>query len=745
MNLDYDGRRDYSLANRERSRSRGRSIHESKNREVNVGYDSLMSNQPDISMSRNSRSMSTPRHLVQDPINLEQKSRSAIPLISGQNDFELQVPNDVQLSNTNNSMSRSSHRRSSSVYSSLGNRSNINGDMRERSMSMDHRNRSHKSLPVAIPLHMKPLDNTVRGDLTRSKSRSRSRGRSRGRSSSNRDARSKSRGRSTYLQDEEKSASLRPSNRNSSYHSLASEFMALANAMNNALEGKPYDESKTQNVDERPVSRRKSRSKSMSRRMSRMNLDEDEQTVLPLPSQSKIKQTDPISMKSNNSNSRDSRRSLSISHHQPSTSMKRYQSERYFNGTSRGLNVSKSFHDFASVQDVDNGVRSLNQDRQGPSQRDLKITMNSMAFDSLPRLKQERRTSKLSRRSSSRIRSSTDMSLLTSGPKHVSPFFNDSDHASMFKPRSNERINPMEVPEKVDVEKKPKLSSSASVKSFTSSKGKKSYSRYVSIESIQKGLRPHYPDNTPPSSFKDFDAWMEHCRDIIALRRRSKIAPNRTDPLRPMVQKDSLKYKPTNDISFMCDIERENNLIGLFKPSVQSEEHGISPFLAAVTQLKKDTSNSHLLDTSMKNLLSIVKLLPGNERCCDCGRFDGETPSVKILWASVSHATLLCGECAFRHVTDGLQSNIKSFGEDGDTNWNVDEVLTMLEGCNDAFQSYILKQNKKNNRSIMYGGLLSCTNGKLKPLYESTIVRQYKKDLAKKALKQRDSMTITRS
>lgn len=744
MNLDYDGRRDYSLANRERSRSRGRSIHESKNREVNVGYDSLMSNQPDISMSRNSRSMSTPRHLVQDPINLEQKSRSAIPLISGQNDFELQVPNDVQLSNTNNSMSRSSHRRSSSVYSSLGNRSNINGDMRERSMSMDHRNRSHKSLPVAIPLHMKPLDNTVRGDLTRSKSRSRSRGRSRGRSSSNRDARSKSRGRSTYLQDEEKSASLRPSNRNSSYHSLASEFMALANAMNNALEGKPYDESKTQNVDERPVSRRKSRSKSMSRRMSRMNLDEDEQTVLPLPSQSKIKQTDPISMNSYNSNSRDSRRSLSISHHQPSTSMKRYQSERYFNGTSRGLNVSKSFHDFASVQDVDNGVRSLNQDRQGPSQRDLKITMNSMAFDSLPRLKQERRTSKLSRRSSSRIRSSTDMSLLTSGPKHVSPFFNDSDHASMFKPRSNERINPMEVPEKVDVEKKPKLSSSASVKSFTSSKGKKSYSRYVSIESIQKGLRPHYPDNTPPSSFKDFDAWMEHCRDIIALRRRSKIAPNRTDPLRPMVQKDSLKYKPTNDISFMCDIERENNLIG-FKPSVQSEEHGISPFLAAVTQLKKDTSNSHLLDTSMKNLLSIVKLLPGNERCCDCGRFDGETPSVKILWASVSHATLLCGECAFRHVTDGLQSNIKSFGEDGDTNWNVDEVLTMLEGCNDAFQSYILKQNKKNNRSIMYGGLLSCTNGKLKPLYESTIVRQYKKDLAKKALKQRDSMTITRS
>ncbi|GFH59071.1 hypothetical protein CTEN210_15547 [Chaetoceros tenuissimus] len=740
MNLDYDGRRDYSLANRERSRSRGRSFHE---REVNVGYDSLMSNQPDINMSRNSRSMSTPRHLVQDPISLEQKSRSAIPLMSDENDFELQLPNDVQLRNTNNSMSRSSHRRSSSVHPSFGNRSSMNGEMRERGMGMDHKNRNQTSLPVAIPLHMNPLDNTVRDDLKRSKSRSRSRGRSRGRSSNDRDARSKSRGRSINLQDEEKSASLRPSNRNSSYHSLASEFMALANAMNNALEGKPSDESKTQHVDERPVSRRKSRSKSMSRRMSRMNLDEDEQTVLPSPS--RTEQPDPISMTSYNSNSRNSRRSLSISHHQPSTNMKRNQSERYFNGTSRGMNVSKSFHDFASVQDKDNGVRSLNQDRQGPSQRDFKIAMNSMAFDSLPRLKQERRTSKLSRRSSSRIRSSSDMNLLTPGPKHVSPFFNDSDHSSMFKPRSNERINPMEVPEKADVEKKPKFSSSASVKSFTSSKGKKSYSRYVSIESIQKELRPHYPDDRPPSSFKDFDAWMEHCRDIIALRRRSKIAPNRKDPLRPMVQEDSLKYKPTNDISFMCDIERENNLIG-FKPSSKSEEQGISPFLAAVTQLKEDSSNSHLLDTSMKNLLSIVKLLPGNERCCDCGRFDGETPSVKILWASVSHATLLCGECAFRHVTDGLQqSNIKSFGEDGDTNWNVDEVLTMLEGCNDAFQSYILKQNKKNNRSIMYGGLLSCTNGKLKHLYESTIVRQYRKDLAKKALKQRDSMAITRS
>ena len=597
-------------------------------------------------------------------------------------------------------------------------------------------------MPVATPSYGNTLDNTFREDLTRSKSRSRSRGRSTGRSGSNRDARSKSRGRSTYLQDEEKSASLRPSNRNSSYHSLASEFMALANAMNNALEGKSHDESKTQIGDERPVSRRKSRSKSMSRRMSRMNLDEDEQTVLPNPS--RTEPPNQISTNNFNSNSRHYQRSLSISHQQPSTSMKRNQSERYFNGNSRGMNVSKSFNDFASVQNIDNGVRSLSQDRQGPSQRDLKIAMNSMAFDSLPRLKQERRTSKLSRRTSTRIRSSSDMSQLTSGTKHVSPFFNDIDHTSMFQPRSNERINAMEVPEKVKVEKKPKLSSSASVKSFTSSKGKKSYSRYVSIESIQKELRPHYPDNKPPSSFKDFDAWMEHCRDIVALRRRSKIAPHRKDPLRPMVQEDSLKYKPTNDISFMCDIERENNLIG-FKPSEQGPDQGISPFLAAVTQLKKDSSSSLLLDTSMKNLLCIVKLLPGNGRCCDCGRSDGETASVKILWASVSHATLLCGECAFRHVTDGLKSNIKSFGEDGDTNWNVDEVLTMLEGSNDAFQSYILKQNKKSSRIMMYGGLLSCTNGKLKPLYESTMVRQYRKDLAKKASKQRDSMIITKS
>ena len=45
--------------------------------------------------------------------------------------------------------------------------------------------------------------------------------------------------------------------------------------------------------------------------------------------------------------------------------------------------------------------------------------------------------------------------------------------------------------------------------------------------------------------------------------------------------------------------------------------------------------------------LKIVRLLAGNHCCVDCG----DEASGRLLYASVGYGTLLCRECAHRHVT----------------------------------------------------------------------------------------------
>jgi hypothetical protein len=70
-----------------------------------------------------------------------------------------------------------------------------------------------------------------------------------------------------------------------------------------------------------------------------------------------------------------------------------------------------------------------------------------------------------------------------------------------------------------------------------------------------------------------------------------------------------------------------------------------------------------------KELLFIIRLLPGNNCCCDCGKASDpgciDIPWTKtkktfkdlekkpLMWASVTYGTLLCDDCAFRHITKG--------------------------------------------------------------------------------------------
>ena len=47
-------------------------------------------------------------------------------------------------------------------------------------------------------------------------------------------------------------------------------------------------------------------------------------------------------------------------------------------------------------------------------------------------------------------------------------------------------------------------------------------------------------------------------------------------------------------------------------------------------------------------LLRKLRLIPGNHKCCDCASLDTD-------WASVSHGTLICLECAGKHRSLGVQ------------------------------------------------------------------------------------------
>jgi Putative GTPase activating protein for Arf len=62
------------------------------------------------------------------------------------------------------------------------------------------------------------------------------------------------------------------------------------------------------------------------------------------------------------------------------------------------------------------------------------------------------------------------------------------------------------------------------------------------------------------------------------------------------------------------------------------------------------SSSEQLLLSFPGDCLNIVRLMKGNKRCVDCQEFDViDGISVEPMYASVSHGTLICGECAKVH------------------------------------------------------------------------------------------------
>lgn len=66
-----------------------------------------------------------------------------------------------------------------------------------------------------------------------------------------------------------------------------------------------------------------------------------------------------------------------------------------------------------------------------------------------------------------------------------------------------------------------------------------------------------------------------------------------------------------------------------------------------------------------EDVLEEIRLFDGNNKCCDC-------PSLDTDWASVSHGTLICLDCAGRHRGLGVHvSFVRSITMD---TWSTQQV-----------------------------------------------------------------------
>ncbi len=75
----------------------------------------------------------------------------------------------------------------------------------------------------------------------------------------------------------------------------------------------------------------------------------------------------------------------------------------------------------------------------------------------------------------------------------------------------------------------------------------------------------------------------------------------------------------------------------------------------------------------------LVRSLPGNQRCMDCGRNHPE-------WASVTFGALVCLQCSGRHRSYGVGTTIvRSIDMDA---WTHAQILNLLEGGNAQLEGF---------------------------------------------------------
>ena len=167
----------------------------------------------------------------------------------------------------------------------------------------------------------------------------------------------------------------------------------------------------------------------------------------------------------------------------------------------------------------------------------------------------------------------------------------------------------------------------------------------------------------------------------------------------------------------------------------------------------KDSRKQHLRQIGSKrcngkkfptSLVQILKLLPGNDRCNDCGK--DESDGYGLLWASVTYGTILCKYCACRHLSrtkkwrcQSKKSEIKSLIT---SDWSFPEIMSMLEGGNLSFLRFIRVTEAKNIKSLFWdcvgghdGDLDQPLDKEFEDYYSSKAAASYANLLEEKVLK----------
>lgn len=199
-------------------------------------------------------------------------------------------------------------------------------------------------------------------------------------------------------------------------------------------------------------------------------------------------------------------------------------------------------------------------------------------------------------------------------------------------------------------------------------------------EKNQTFARPISP-RAPETISLDNASWFEHCRDSVVVSQCKKIRERRLargiqaefsydggyqtydqfratefidekeQDMKHAKPSQSAKRKeakpPTQQIGANIQKLKEKDK----RPSQRSKKSGkVRVELCDMMIMKGGKVNLPLPYCAVpKNILDVINILPGNNKCIDCG--NSEADNQPLHWASVSYGTLLCKHCAFRHIT----------------------------------------------------------------------------------------------
>ena len=131
----------------------------------------------------------------------------------------------------------------------------------------------------------------------------------------------------------------------------------------------------------------------------------------------------------------------------------------------------------------------------------------------------------------------------------------------------------------------------------------------------------------------------------------------------------------------------------------QTVIHNMSLLTTAIQELNQFLNDNvnhscstpvHTSYSMSQGCQAIVRSLPGNQYCLDCGQPHPD-------WANVSHGTLHCLQCSGVHRSFGVRTSyMKSLSMD---NWtaNPEHILAMLEGGNFQLKEFFERHRLFDN------------------------------------------------